>query len=213
MAIRDLLHWIVAKPAVYEAVQWAVGGPILDKHLRRLTREIERTSPSPTVIDVGGGTGLGRVVWSEHCRYTCVDDDPVKLDWFRHRHPRDTSLLADGRSLPLDDNSVDCVMVKDVTHHVDDVDGLLAECRRVLKPDGTLLLCDAVWRPRRLIARLLWRYDRGANPRTVEALQAGLTRQFIVHARDDFSTIHRYAIWVARAIPPSAQGRRAEPQP
>jgi len=48
-------------------------------------------------------------------------------------------LRADG-SLPLEDESVDVVVSSQVLEHVLDVDQYLAECRRVLRKGGTLLL-------------------------------------------------------------------------
>lgn len=45
----------------------------------------------------------------------------------------------DGEHLPFPDEAFDCVYSCGVLHHIPDLDGILAEIRRVLKDDGTLL--------------------------------------------------------------------------
>lgn len=50
---------------------------------------------------------------------------------------------ADIYDLPLKDASVDFVTIKEVLHHLDDLDGLLREVSRVLKPGGMVY----IWEP------------------------------------------------------------------
>ncbi len=68
--------------------------------------------------------------------------------------------------------------------------------RRALRPSGHLLFVDAVWAPRRVAGRLLWRYDRGAFPRTPEALQAMLALGFDPVREQRYAYLHDYLIWV-----------------
>lgn len=49
---------------------------------------------------------------------------------------------ADGAALPLDDGSVDFVVMHTVLTHVPDPSALMAEALRVLKPGGRLVVCD-----------------------------------------------------------------------
>jgi ubiquinone/menaquinone biosynthesis C-methylase UbiE len=51
--------------------------------------------------------------------------------------------VADIYDLPLKAGSVDFVTIKEVLHHLDDLDGLLQEVSRVLKPNGMVY----VWEP------------------------------------------------------------------
>lgn len=51
--------------------------------------------------------------------------------------------VADGAALPLDDNSVQNLILHTVLTHVVDPDPLLKEARRVLKSDGFLVVCDS----------------------------------------------------------------------
>jgi SAM-dependent methyltransferase len=50
-------------------------------------------------------------------------------------------LVADG-PLPFDDAAFDKVVLIDTIHHLEDVDGTLAEVARVLRPDGHLLVFE-----------------------------------------------------------------------
>ena len=51
--------------------------------------------------------------------------------------------VGSGEAIPLADRSVDCVVCVDVLEHVADVDSVLDEIARVLKPDG-LFLFDTI---------------------------------------------------------------------
>ena len=51
--------------------------------------------------------------------------------------------VADIYELPLEDASVDFVTIKEVLHHLDDLDGLMREVSRVLKPGGMVY----IWEP------------------------------------------------------------------
>lgn len=51
-------------------------------------------------------------------------------------------LQADGRWLPLRTNSIDVIISTAVFKHVKNLDNLLMECRRVLKPGGKVIITD-----------------------------------------------------------------------
>lgn len=59
------------------------------------------------------------------------------------QHPNVTFEVADGTKLPLDNNSVQNLILHTVLTHVVDPVPLLQEARRVLKFDGCLVVCDA----------------------------------------------------------------------
>lgn len=59
------------------------------------------------------------------------------------QHANITFEVADGTALPLDDKSVDNLIMHTVLTHVVDPASLLREARRVLKHDGRIVVCDA----------------------------------------------------------------------
>ena len=69
--------------------------------------------------------------------------------------------VADIYDLPLKAGSVDFVTIKQLLHHLDDLDGLLQEVSRVLKPNGMVY----VWEPFYVSIPLLrWYFLKGVRP-------------------------------------------------
>jgi SAM-dependent methyltransferase len=105
------------------------------------------TEPSFVALDLGCGRGAAAedpVEWRRQlqtlrgrcARVIGVDVDPVGatnplIDEFR---------LIEGPRLPCDDVSIDLCVSDAVFEHVDDVDGLLSECARVIRPGGYLFI-------------------------------------------------------------------------
>jgi SAM-dependent methyltransferase len=58
----------------------------------------------------------------------------------KERDPLCNFLAADGEGLPFRDESVDVVVFNHIYEHVVDADDVMAEIRRVLKPDGIVYL-------------------------------------------------------------------------
>jgi ubiquinone/menaquinone biosynthesis C-methylase UbiE len=123
--------------------------------LGRMHREmIELADPRPgqRALDVGCGTGnlllaLGRE--RPGVELVGLDPDPRMIAIAR-RKARRAGLVVDWRrgfaqELPLPDASVDRVFSSMMLHHLDPAAkaAMLAEVRRVLRPDGVLVLADA----------------------------------------------------------------------
>ena len=198
--IKVLLHRIVARPAVYDALQTVMGVAYSD---RRVKRAIARSIPlnrESTVVDVGGGTGRARTLWPASVKYVLVDNDEEKIEGFRRKRLSGEAICSDATTLPFETATVAVAMVSAVTHHLPPgvPEPVLAEIHRVLKPDGRLLFLDAVWRPWRPMGRLLWHFDRGSYPRTAEELRRLLDDRFEIISWETFSIFHRYILAVGR---------------
>ena len=105
------------------------------------------------VLDVGCGTGnLLRTTGRKHpeVELTGLDPDPKALARARRKARRAGVAVRLERGfaqeLPFPDGSFDRVFSSLMLHHLDtgSKDALLAEVRRVLRPDGVLVLADAV---------------------------------------------------------------------
>lgn len=204
-----LLHRIVAHSWVYDLVQRALGAEQFREAVA--SRIPELSLPGQVVVDLGGGTGLYRGLWSSEGRYACLDVDPEKLRQFRRNHPRDGALLGDAGRIPLADRSVDLVFCCAVTHHIApaELPALLAEVSRVLRKTGRFVLVDAVWQPRRLRGRLLWRFDRGSFPRTPAQLHEAVSAHMEILRWESMTIHHEYAFCVA--TPARRQGSIPSP--
>ena len=192
--LAEIVHRVVAHPRVYDAVQTVVGAHELD---RRVGRALAAGAPDqPLILDVGGGTGLSAELWPAGATYVCLDSDPVKLAGFRQKRPAGLAVRGDGTRLPVRTGSIDVVVCKNVSHHLGDreLSSLFQECARVLKPGGRMLFVDAVQAPDRWRSQVLWRYDRGSHPRTIEELRAAMAAQLQITDTELVTIHHRYVI-------------------
>ena len=95
------------------------------------------------VLDAGCGEGYGlaMLALAGPSRLVGVDVAEDALERARSRVAGVAEVVnADIRDLPFDDHSVDVVVCFEVIEHVDRQDEALAELRRVLRPDGALLI-------------------------------------------------------------------------
>ena len=198
--IKVLMHRIVARPAVYDALQTVAGVAYSDRRVRKAMARSIPLNPESTVVDVGGGTGRARTLWPESVKYVLIDNDEEKIEGFRRKGFSGEAICADATALPFETATVAVAIVSAVTHHLPPgvPEPVLAELHRVLKPNGRLLLLDAVWRPWRPVGRLLWHFDRGSYPRTAEELRRLLDDRFEIVSWETFSVFHRYILAVGR---------------
>ena len=111
-----------------------------------------RVRPGDTVLELGAGT-----CWLSHflnrygCKTIAVDVSSTALSMGRALFERDPRtnwslepefLVYDGHTLPVDEGSVEQVVVYDAYHHIPNPARLLRELRRVLKPDGIVAMSE-----------------------------------------------------------------------
>jgi SAM-dependent methyltransferase len=107
------------------------------EHLRAFVRSLGRAERA---LDLGCGDGR-LTVELDAGELTAADVSPVALERARRRLP-DASLVElepDG-ALPFEDGAFDLVLCAETIEHVRDVQLLLSEARRVLRPGGELAL-------------------------------------------------------------------------
>ncbi len=100
------------------------------------------------VLDVGCGTGAQSrtlIQWPEVAEVVGVDRARFLLERARELAAGLEGLRfeeADGHDLPFEDGSFDVVIAHTILTHVADPVAVLAELFRVLRPGGTLAICD-----------------------------------------------------------------------
>jgi len=100
-------------------------------------------SPGEHVLDVASGKGVGGSLLADTASsVVCADLDEGKLEEGRKLFPRANLAFSreDVMNLSFPDASFDVVVSMETIEHMDDVDGYLAELRRVLKPLGKAVL-------------------------------------------------------------------------
>jgi ubiquinone/menaquinone biosynthesis C-methylase UbiE len=119
-----------------------------DPHQRRLWREALSRPTYPdqaTVLEVGCGTGVITAMIADLTGVAAavgVDPSPYFVERARQRAPSLRFEVADGRSLPFDDQTFDGVVLATTLCHIPAPEQALAEAHRVLRPGGQILVYD-----------------------------------------------------------------------
>ncbi|MGH3620164.1 MAG: methyltransferase domain-containing protein [Sciscionella sp.] len=94
-----------------------------------------------TVLEAGCGEGYGAAHLAvTAARVLALDYDPPTVRHVACRYPELNPLHGNLTTLPLRSSAVDVVVNLQVIEHLWDQEGFLAECRRVLRPGGELLV-------------------------------------------------------------------------
>lgn len=114
-------------------------------YFRQVLRDRLSLDPAGArALDIGCGGGfLAEEFARLGCQVVGVDPSAVSIETAR-RHATATGLSIDyrvgsGENLPVADGEFDLAYCCDVLEHVSDLDGVLSETARVLKPAGTFL--------------------------------------------------------------------------
>ena len=118
--------------------------------LTELMAEAARMEKDDEVLDVGCGTGSAAcyLVADHGVRVTGISTSAVGIESATRRAAsrglgdRATFLVRDGMDTGFADSSFDRVWVLESSHLMRDRDRLVAECARLLRPGGRLVLCD-----------------------------------------------------------------------
>ena len=118
--------------------------PVIDAYLNALT-----VPGGGLIVDIGSGTGgITRRIADHFPRASVVGLEPSAaltkkaIDLTGDR-PNLSFSVGDGAKLSLKDGCADISILHTVLSHVPDPAQLIAEATRILRPGGTLVICDA----------------------------------------------------------------------
>ena len=155
------------------------------------------------VLDVGSGDGAAAATIAPYCRsLTCIDANPRLIEAARARlgrHDNVKTQVADAHDLPFADAAFDAVVVFHTLTYAERPPRVLAECARVLRPGGRLVvLCLDEHRQSAVTSRYGERHP-GFSPRAVRGMlvRAGLT---VLSARVASREIRRPHLQVVLAV-------------
>jgi len=122
--------------------------------LTRLMADSAQLEPVSEVLDVGCGTGSPAIFLAleRGCRVTGISTSGVGIARAKIRakdraaQDKVKFAVADGTANDFPDESFDCVWVMESSHLIPQKDALIKECARVLRPRGTIVLCDLMLR-------------------------------------------------------------------
>ena len=116
---------------------------------RRAIRAALALKPGEHVLDIGSGPGFLAGEMAEEVgadgRVHGIDPSDSMLAIARRSETPVDYGRGDALTLPFGDEQFDVVVSTQVYEYVDDIEGALAEARRVLRPGGRLLVLDTDW--------------------------------------------------------------------
>ncbi|WP_298197333.1 class I SAM-dependent methyltransferase [Desulfosporosinus sp.] len=109
-----------------------------------------------TVLDFGSGIGSASSLCSK-AYYTGVDPDSRRIAYARRFNPGYNFQVLEGTNLPLEDNSVDYILLLAVLHHIasDDFSPYLNEFQRILKRHGKIIVLEPCLLKKSFISNLI----------------------------------------------------------
>ncbi len=135
---KRLYDWLL-RPALDHACSL---GPVMENRARLVPQA------EGVVLEPGIGTGLNLPFYDPEKVKAVIGVDPsdafLRLAKERAQEAKMPVEITQGTAerLPLEDNSVDTVLLTYTGCSIPDIDSALSEFRRVLKPSGRLLLCE-----------------------------------------------------------------------
>ncbi len=99
--------------------------------------------PNSVILDLGCGIGGVAELMLEidnSLKFLCVSNSKFQVDYIANlNNPSITSINAEFSSVPIPDNSVDCIMLNESIGY-GDLDEIISECHRVLKKYGRVVI-------------------------------------------------------------------------
>ncbi len=196
--LRSLIHHIVAIPFVYNCAQFVLGGRIMQKKFEDLCDGLQ--FGDGWVLDYAGGTGRSRPFLDKAKRYLLMDIDMVKIEGYKTKFDQDYACLCDVTAPPIQSNSADIIFARNLLHHLttEQMDEMFEAIPRLLKSNGTLVITEPLANSSRWIGRLLWRYDRGDYPKTIDMILERIKRSHTISHIEECTVLHDYLIVVAK---------------
>jgi len=118
----------------------------LNKGLRSLGARMLPPEQGMKVLDIGCGTGVHLSLYQKTgCKIYGIDISPSMLNVARKRLGEGADLrLGDATKMPYEDNTFDLVLCMLVLHEMEQANrmAVATEMKRVVKPDGHILLID-----------------------------------------------------------------------
>jgi len=125
-----------------ERLTSARGGQVMVEHYHRYLLARDHCVGG-AVLDIAAGEGYGTALLAQVASTAVgieIDRATVAAAHHAFARPNLSFLVADARAIPLADASMDVVVSFETLEHFAEHDQFLTECRRVLRPEGLLIV-------------------------------------------------------------------------
>jgi ubiquinone/menaquinone biosynthesis C-methylase UbiE len=96
-----------------------------------------------TVLDIASGSGFGTEIisrWAKKVYGVDYSDDAIEYAKANFSNSKTVYMQGDATAIPIEDKSLDVVISFETLEHIENYKKFIEEIRRVLKPDGLLVL-------------------------------------------------------------------------
>lgn len=115
----------------------------LERKKKYLKEFCQSLGKNKIIVDLGAGTGRYSDSLSNYSRLINIDLSFNALKANAILNGKISKINANALDIPLKNNSVDCIILMGLLHHIPScLPGLFQESLRVLKPDGTIFLSE-----------------------------------------------------------------------
>lgn len=138
---RDYMEWMKNRER-FRRYFYETKGIVsfVQKSGHRLIMSLKGAKKYNILLDLGCGNGDHYPY--ERFKENCfgVDNDANALEILRERYPGLFAVCADCCDMPIEDNSVDCVVSVSTLEHIAYLDMMLEDVDRVMAPDGDIFI-------------------------------------------------------------------------
>src|SRR5918911_4055473 len=134
--IRELYNNFIVK---LQEFTYTIGA---SKRIKVMSEYID-IRPNEILLDIGGNTGKVTEAYSNSCGEIVVLEPKRSIvEYGRSRRPNIKFIEGEAENIPLPDEYFDKVVASASFHHFSDQDKALEEMKRVLKPDGKIIILE-----------------------------------------------------------------------
>lgn len=150
----------------------------------KIIKKYVRPNSKSKILDFGCGTGDFCKTFRKS-QYTGVDIEKSLIDYANsHFKGHNFILLKKNKPLPFKKFYFDKIISVGVFHHISDRDlkKILEELKKILKNSGQIILIDQLHhtQQKKLLGKIMVKYDRGDYVRKRNHLKSILTKKFII---------------------------------
>src|ERR671932_1309940 len=134
--IRELYNNFIVK---LQEFTYTIGA---SKRIKVMSEYID-IRPNEILLDIGGNTGKVTEAYSNSCKEVVVlEPKRSVVEYGKSRRPNIKFIEGEAENIPLPDEYFDKVVASASFHHFSDQDKALEEMKRVLKPDGKIIILE-----------------------------------------------------------------------